>query len=335
MQRLLSVFAAGIGAFALTACGGADSASGRTEFEREGDMAKGSVDAPVTMIEYASVACGGCAVWHESAYPVVEEYIESGDVRFVFREMITGQPQLAIAGFMLAECAPDERYFDVVDVLFEQQRALFTAMQRGNARGQFESIARSVGLSQDEFRQCMQNEEILAQVRAASEQASADGVSSTPTFILNGQRLETAPAESGGGQVWAVNGQAIADANGPIPADFARETFERIVLYFKARAEGRDPAESAPAAEEGASGTEAAPEAAETEAPADGAAAGEAAEAETVDAGTSEPAAGASDGADAGAAGEAEGEAGDAPADADADEDEDGAEDAPQDGGAG
>ncbi|XBQ16365.1 MAG: DsbA family protein [Oceanicaulis sp.] len=346
MNRTLAIFAAGIGAFALTACGGADSASGRTQFERENDIAKGSAEAPVTMIEYASVACGGCAAWHESAYPVVQEYIESGDVRFVFREMITGQPQLAIAGFMLAECAPDDRYFDVIDVLFEQQRALFTAMQRGQARDQFESIARSAGLSDDEFRQCMQNEEVLQQVRAASEQASADGIGSTPTFILNGQQLETVSAPSGGGQVWAVNGDPLADASGPIPADFAGETFERIILYFKARAEGRDPAEGAPAATEEAAepaaateaATGAATEATEAEAPAEGAETGETAPAQGAEGETSEPAGETAEGSEAangGEAGDAEGETGDAPAETEATEDEDGAENAPQDGGAG
>jgi protein-disulfide isomerase len=79
--------------------------------------------------------------------PAIDDGVERGDVRFVFREMLTGQPNLARAGFMLARCAPEDQYLDVIDLLFEQQRALFSAMQQGNAQGQFQTIARTAGFS--------------------------------------------------------------------------------------------------------------------------------------------------------------------------------------------
>lgn len=237
-QRIAAITAAGCGALALAACGNGSAASGeRSQYEAEGDRAKGSPDAPVTMIEYASVACGGCAQWHEAAMPAVQELVDSGDVRYVFREMITGQPQLAIAGFMLARCAPEDQYFNVIDVLFEQQRALFTAMQQGQAQTQFQQIARTVGFSTEDFRQCMANQDILADVQAANQAAVDAGVGSTPTFFFNGQQLEPVANPDGTGQVYGVNGQALVDDQGAIPATFEGETFERIVLYFKARAE--------------------------------------------------------------------------------------------------
>lgn len=238
LNRISAVTAAALGAFALAACGNGSAASGeRSQYEREDDMAKGSPDAPVTMIEYASVACGGCGIWHENAMPTVQEYVDSGDVRFVFRDMITGQPQLAIAGFMLAECAPDERYFDVIDVLFEQQRALMMAMQQGRAQTQFRQIARTLGFSDEEFAACISNEDVLAEVRASSERAGEDGIGSTPTFFFNGSQLTTVPNPDGQGELYAVDGEALVDDQGPIPATFEGETFERIILYFKARAE--------------------------------------------------------------------------------------------------
>ncbi len=237
LNRIAALTAACFGAFALAACGnGSAAGEDRTRYEEAGDRAKGSPDAPVTMIEYASVACGGCAAWHESAMPTVDEYVETGDVRYVFREMITGQPQLATAGFMLARCAPEDQYFDVIEVLFEQQRALFTAMQQGQAQTQFQQIARTLGFSNEEFRQCMSNEEALDAVRAANDAASEAGVSATPTFFVNGEQLEAVPGPEGSGQAYGVDGQALVDEQGPIPATFEGETFERIILYFKDRA---------------------------------------------------------------------------------------------------
>jgi len=238
VKRIAAMTATGFAALALVACGDGSAASdGRSQYEVEGDHAKGAADAPVTLIEYASVACGGCAQWHDMAMPTVDEYVESGDVRYVFREMITGQPQLAFAGFMLARCAPEDQYFDVIDVLFEQQRALFTAMQQGQAQTQFQQIARTLGFSNDEFRQCMANEEVLAEVRAANEAAAEAGVGATPTFFINGELLEAVSSPGGDGQAYGVDGEALVDDQGPIPATFEGETFERIILYFKNRAE--------------------------------------------------------------------------------------------------
>lgn len=239
MISLRTFAAAGaVAALALAGCSQASSGDGRSALEREGDHAIGAPDAPVVMVEYASVACGACASWHEAAMPTVQEYIDSGDVRYVFREMITGQPNLAIAGFMLAGCAPEDQYFDVIDILFEQQRALFSAMQQGGAQAQFQTIARSAGFSDEEFRACLQDEEGLQAVREASEQAGEDGVTATPTFIFNGQRLERGTSPDADGPVWAADGQPLVDEAGPIPSNFEGETFERIILYYKASAQG-------------------------------------------------------------------------------------------------
>lgn len=238
LNRFAKISAAAFGALALISCGNGSAASGeRSQYEAEGDRAKGSADAPVTMIEYASVACGGCAQWHEAVMPTVQEYIDSGDVRYVFREMITGQPQLAIAGFVLASCAPEDRYFDVIDVLFEQQRAIFTAMQQGQAQTQFLQIARTLGFSTEEYRACMTDQDRIQAVRDANQAAADAGIGATPTFFINGQELVTVSNPDGPGLAYAIDGEALVDDQGPIPATFEGETFERIILYFKARAE--------------------------------------------------------------------------------------------------
>lgn len=235
-RRALTLAAAVAGAVMLTACSGGDAPDGRSSFEREGDRAVGAADAPVTIIEYASTSCGGCGAFHEQGKAAIDDGVERGDVRFVFREMITGQPNLARAGFMLARCAPEDQYLDVIDLLFEQQRALFSAMQQGNAQGQFQTIARTAGFSDEEFRACMTNQENLEAVEEANMQAVRDGITSTPSFIVNGQTLDI---QSGAeGQVYAVDGEILTDDQGEIPAQIDRDTWDRIIALFKARAEG-------------------------------------------------------------------------------------------------
>ena len=150
--------------------------------------------------------------------------------------MITGDPNLAIAGFMLANCAADDQYFDVIDLLYEQQRAMFTAMQQGRAQTQLQTIARSSGFSTEEFRACMTDEANVQGVRDRNEAAARAGIGSTPTFFFNGDQLDTVTVD--GTLAYAVDGQALVDDQGPIPATFEGETFERIILYYKNRVEG-------------------------------------------------------------------------------------------------
>lgn len=235
-RRALTLAAAAVGAVMLTACSGGDAPDGRSSYEREGDRGVGPIDAPVTIIEYASTSCPGCGAFHEQGKPAIDDGVERGDVRFVFREMITGQPNLARAGFMLARCAPEDQYMEVMDLLFEQQRALFSAMQQGNAQAQFLTIARTAGFSDEEFRACITNQEILAAVEEANLQAVRDGVGGTPHFIINGQDLDQ--QQGADGLVYAVGGEILVDDQGEIPAQIDRDTWDRIIALFKARAEG-------------------------------------------------------------------------------------------------
>src|SRR4051812_17923156 len=82
------------------------------------DKALGKVGAPVTVIEYGSVACPHCAAWDRDVFPAFKaKFIDTGRIRYVFREMLTGDPNLAAAGFVTARCAPPAKYFDVVHAI--------------------------------------------------------------------------------------------------------------------------------------------------------------------------------------------------------------------------
>src|SRR5690606_11586810 len=87
-----------------------------------GDKVLGSENAPVTIVEYASVTCGACAAFHTQTYPTLKsKYIDTGKVRLIMREFPTAPAPVAIGGFMLARCAND-KYFPLLEAIFEQQR---------------------------------------------------------------------------------------------------------------------------------------------------------------------------------------------------------------------
>ena len=150
-----------------------------------GDRALGSADAPVTIIEYASATCPHCARFHEDTFKTLKsEYIDTGKVRYVFREFPFDD--LALAAFMLARCAPEDKYFPILDMLFEQQRT----WAGENAREELFKIAQLAGFSRDGFDTCLKNEEVAKGILATRESgASSLGVDSTPTFFINGEVL--------------------------------------------------------------------------------------------------------------------------------------------------
>ena len=86
------------------------------------EMALGKEDAPITVVEYASMTCGHCANFHKNTYPhLIKEYVDTGKVRFIMREFPLDP--VATAGFMLARCAPEEKYFSVIETMFHEQKA--------------------------------------------------------------------------------------------------------------------------------------------------------------------------------------------------------------------
>ncbi|MBA8841244.1 MULTISPECIES: DsbA family protein [unclassified Ochrobactrum] len=149
------------------------------------DMVYGKADAPVTIIEYASLTCPHCADFTINTFPKIKEkYIDSGKARLIFREF-PFDPR-ATAAFMLARCAPEDRYFPMVDVFFKQQQQWATAEDGEAALLQ---IAKLAGFTQESFKACLTNQQVLDDVRATMERGSKDfGVNATPTFFINGQK---------------------------------------------------------------------------------------------------------------------------------------------------
>jgi protein-disulfide isomerase len=218
------------------ACGGANSDAGPAAAEGsaapansvekvgEGalsDMALGDKDAKVTVIEYASVTCPHCATFHEDIFPEIkEDYIDTGKVRFIFREFPTSPANLSIAGSMLARCAADKRgdnaYFLVLDTLFKNQGNPYQENKGwiyGDApREELLKIAAQAGMSAEDFDACMQRQELLDFLNANIKEGSEKyGISSTPSFVVNGQTRHFNTAE----EMSKALDEALAKAEAP------------------------------------------------------------------------------------------------------------------------
>ena len=148
-----------------------------------GDMSLGQENAPVTIIEYASMTCPHCAHFHETTYPELKKkYIDTGKVRFIFREFPLDQ--LAAAAFMLARCGSKDRYFPMIETLFQQQKDW--VVQR--PLQPLMAIAKQAGLSEQAFNECLKNQQVLDGIEEVRQRAAQKfNVQSTPTFFINGK----------------------------------------------------------------------------------------------------------------------------------------------------
>lgn len=154
-----------------------------------GEKFLGKEDAPVTIIEYASLTCGHCANFHKTTLPEIKkQYIDTGKVRMIFREFPLDP--VAAAGFMLARCAPEEKYFDVMDALFADQRAWAFTNDPYNAMLNF---SKQLGFTQESFEACLTNQSLLDGVNAVRDKGGNEfKVDSTPTFFINGEKVSGA-----------------------------------------------------------------------------------------------------------------------------------------------
>lgn len=151
-------------------------------------MTLGSADAPVTVVEYASVACGTCAAWDREVWPEFKrKYVDTGQVRFELREMLTGNSSVAAAGFLIARCAGRDKYFEVVHALYRGQEEM---ARTGDARGVLLRTAQSAGLNEQQFEACVADEDALVAVNERNEAAARAGIGGTPAFVINGKTLD-------------------------------------------------------------------------------------------------------------------------------------------------
>ena len=168
---------------------GADSALARQSVApvTTADRSIGRADAPVTVIEYASFACNHCADWHLFVYPAFKtRFIDTGQVRLVFRNLPTLPEEMSMPGAALARCAAPERFFDVASALMLGQDAVF----RGGTREAWYAPAIAVsGRTLGQLEACAATPATLAAINRDVDSALAAGADTTPAFFVNGRRV--------------------------------------------------------------------------------------------------------------------------------------------------
>ena len=147
------------------------------------ELSIGDNDAPVTIIEYASMTCSHCADFHTETYPALkEDYIEKGEVKFIFREFPLDK--LSMATSMLARCVDNSISLAFIEILFQKRNKWYS----DNAIAELKSLSKQAGLSSEDFDQCLNDQELLDQLIMQKEDAVKEfQINSTPSFIINGK----------------------------------------------------------------------------------------------------------------------------------------------------
>jgi protein-disulfide isomerase len=150
------------------------------------DLVEGDANAPITMIEYSSLSCPHCARFQKEVLPQLKkDFIDTGKVKLIQRDFPLNKP--AVQAAQLAHCASPMRYFALVDVLFKTQDQWLNE----NAVEQLAQIAATAGIDRPTFDACLANKDIENKI-VATRKAGEDAfqVNATPTFIVNGVKLE-------------------------------------------------------------------------------------------------------------------------------------------------
>jgi protein-disulfide isomerase len=147
-----------------------------------GEMVLGKDDAKVTIIEYASASCPHCAEFANDHLPKLQkDYIDTGKVRLVFREFPHNDP--AMGAFMVARCAPKEKYFPLVEVFFKTQEKWVPNPLEG-----LKEIALQAGFTEDTFTACLNNKDVATKIFEVRQKGETLGVKGIPSFFINGER---------------------------------------------------------------------------------------------------------------------------------------------------
>ena len=145
----------------------------------------GDPQAPVTIIEYASLTCHHCANFHTGTWPSFRrKYVDTGKVRFIIREFPLDA--LAMAAVMLTRCVSDDQWYTLLDRLFQTQDVWSHSKDPATALAQ---TAREADMTREQFNTCLLNKWLYADIMSVAKRASDEfGVASTPTFFVNGQK---------------------------------------------------------------------------------------------------------------------------------------------------
>jgi protein-disulfide isomerase len=180
-----------------------------------GPAVLGDAAAPVEIVEYASTVCGHCKAFHEQELPTLRrDYIDTGKARLRYVVLPTEPAQYAIAGGAIARCAGKDKFFDVIQALFEQQDKFAEAKSPRELQKLFNDIGAASGLSSDQVGTCLEHQPVVDVLNKELE-GMPDSVTGTPAFFVDGEQIAEKSAAAIGA---AVDAKLAAKAAPAAPA---------------------------------------------------------------------------------------------------------------------
>lgn len=183
---MIRTFTVALAALALAACNGGKPANPVT-----GDATMGPADAKVTLTEFAAPTCPVCKGWHDQVFAKVKaDYIDTGKIRFILRELPSHNPPVDVAIFAIARCAGPDKYFDVIDEAFVQQSTIDNASHSPTGpREELAKMAAKFNIKGAAFEACIKSPETLARIEAMRLEADSRNVRGTPSLFINDQAV--------------------------------------------------------------------------------------------------------------------------------------------------
>ncbi len=154
------------------------------------EMTLGSPDATVELIEYASYTCPHCATFHAGAYKDLKaDYIDTGKIKFIYREVYFDR--FGLWASLLARCGGEEKFFGLTDLIYAGQSEWSRAGEPAAIVEELRKIGRLAGMDNETIEACLQDgDKARTLVAWYQENAERDGITSTPSFVINGKKYQ-------------------------------------------------------------------------------------------------------------------------------------------------
>jgi len=155
----------------------------------EKDFVIGDENAPITIIEYASLSCSHCADFHVNTLPeLIKEFVDTGKAKIVFRDFPFNYP--ALLGSMVLRCVPDNIRYQYSNALYQLQ-SKWVVRENAKTKQELYKIMQSGGMTKENFNNCIENTELENEILKEVMNAQSEfNIKSTPSFIINGTLLE-------------------------------------------------------------------------------------------------------------------------------------------------
>ena len=163
-------------------------ATGEVDTSRVVEMTLGNPDAKVEVVEYASFTCPHCRNFHQNVFGQIKaNYIDTGKIRFVYREVYFDR--FGLWAGMVARCGDGQRYFGIAELIYQKQEEWLAGGEPGAIADALRKIGKTAGLTDAQLDTCLSDADMAqAMVAVFQENSERDGVDSTPTFFINGQK---------------------------------------------------------------------------------------------------------------------------------------------------